>query len=259
MFLNYLVAAWRNARRDLGYAVLNVLGLALGFSVVILIWLFVLDELSYNSFLPGYRDVYVMKLTVAEAGQRPVTMEGTPERMAAELKLDFPEIASVTRTRTQSVGLRHGTVEAVENITWADPSFFSVLGYALLRGDPALALAQPDSVVLTRSLALKYFGTLDCLGRTSRGGPRSSSPDYGCRRRSADKLHAAVFGPAVRQDRLGQASHRRRHAAGAGPVKLGGRDLCPAAARYHTRHDHGTLPGIYPNALSRSRRARRTV
>ena len=166
MFVNYLVAAWRSARRDLAYAVLNVLGLALGFSVVILIWLFVLDELSYNSFLPGYRDVYVMKLTVAETGQRPVTMEGTPERMAAELKLDFPEIASVTRTRTQSVGLRHGTVEAVENVTWADPSFFSVLGYPLLRGDPALALAQPDSVVLTRSLALKYFGTLDCLGQT---------------------------------------------------------------------------------------------
>jgi putative ABC transport system permease protein len=166
MFLNYLVAAWRSARRDLAYAVLNVLGLALGFSVVILIWLFVLDELSYNSFLPGYRDVYVMKLTVAEAGQRPVTMEGTPERMAAELKLDFQEIASVTRTRTQSVGLRRGTVEAVENITWADPSFFSVLGYPLLRGDPALALAQPDSMVLTRSLALKYFGTPDCLGQT---------------------------------------------------------------------------------------------
>lgn len=166
MFRNYLVAAWRSARRDLAYAVLNVLGLALGFSVVILIWLFVLDELSYNSFLPGYRDVYVMKLTVAEAGQRPVTMEGTPERMAAELKLDFPEIAGVTRTRTQSVGLRHGTVEAVENVTWADPSFFSVLGYPLLRGDPTLALAQPDSMVLTRTLALKYFGTLDCLGQT---------------------------------------------------------------------------------------------
>jgi putative ABC transport system permease protein len=166
MFVNYLIAAWRSALRDWAYAVLNVLGLALGFSVVILIWLFVVDELSYNSFLPGYRDVYVMKLTIAETGQRPVTMEGTPERMAAELKLDFPEIASVTRTRTQSVGLRHGTVEAVENITWADPGFFSVLGYPLLRGDPAQALAQPDSIVLTRTLALKYFETLDCLGQT---------------------------------------------------------------------------------------------
>src|SRR5947209_7386704 len=108
MFRNCLVAAWRSAWRDRLYTLLNILGLALGFAVVILIWLFVRDELSYNSFLPGYRDVYVMKLTVAEAGQRPMTIGGTPLRMAAELKLDFPEIAAVTRTKTQSAGLRHG-------------------------------------------------------------------------------------------------------------------------------------------------------
>ncbi len=166
MFRNYLLAAWRSACRDRFYATLNVLGLGLGFAIVILIGLFVRDELSYNNFLPGYRDVYMMKLTIAEAGQRPVTMEGTPERMAAELKLDFPEIVAVTRTRTQSVGMRHGNVEAVENIIWADADFFGILGYPLLRGDPGTALTPPDSIVLTRTLAEKYCGTIDCVGRT---------------------------------------------------------------------------------------------
>jgi putative ABC transport system permease protein len=166
MFRNYLLAAWRSARRDRFYAMLNVLGLALGFAVVILIGLFVRDELSFNSFLPGYRDVYMMTLTIAEAGQRPVTMLGTPQRMAAELKLDFPEIVAVTRTRTQAAGVRHGNVEAVENIVWADADFFAVLGYPLLRGDPATALAEPDSIVLTRTLAEKYCGTIDCVGQT---------------------------------------------------------------------------------------------
>jgi putative ABC transport system permease protein len=166
MLRNYIMTAWRSARRDRFYALLNVIGLALGFAVVILIGLFVRDELSYNSFLPGYRDVYRMQVTIAEAGQRPVTWTGTPVRMAAELKLDFPEMVATARTVRQPIGLRHGDVEAVEKIMWVDPDFLAVLGYPLLRGDPATALADPDSIVLTRTLAEKYFGTIDCLGQT---------------------------------------------------------------------------------------------
>jgi putative ABC transport system permease protein len=164
MFRNCLAAALRSAWHDRFYAVLNVLGLALGFAVVILIWLFVRNELSYNSFLPGYQDVYWMKLTIAESGQRPITVRGSPASMAAALKLDFPEIIAATRTRTQFAGLRHAHVDAVENVLGVDPDFFKVLGYPMLRGDPATALAEPDSVVLTRALALKYFGTIDCVG-----------------------------------------------------------------------------------------------
>jgi putative ABC transport system permease protein len=166
MFRNCLAAALRSAYRDRFYAVLNVIGLALGFAVLMLIWLFVHDELSYNSFLPGYQDVYWVKLTMAQPGQRPVTWRGTPTRMAAELKLDFPEIAATTRTAFDGAGVRHGNVEAIETVIWVDPDFFDVLGYKLLRGDPATALAEPDSVVLTRSMANKYFGTIDCLGQS---------------------------------------------------------------------------------------------
>ena len=166
MIRHYLTAAWRSARHDWFYALLNVLGLALGFAVVLLIWLFVRDELSYNAFLPGYRDVYRAQLTIAEPGQRPITFTGTPAGMAAELKLDFPEIVATTRTRKVSAGLRHGNVEAVEAVHWVDADFFSVLGFPLLLGDPASALAQPDSAVVTRATAMKYFGHLNCLGET---------------------------------------------------------------------------------------------
>jgi putative ABC transport system permease protein len=166
MFRNYLAAAWRSAKRDRFYVALNVFGLAMGFTVVILIWLFVRNELSYNSFLPGYRDAYRVQLTIAEDGQRPFTSTGTPEQLAAELKLDFPEVVATTRTRRQAAGLRHGNSEAVELTMWADPEFFAVLGYKLLRGDPKTALADPNSIVLTRALAQKYFGTIDCLGQT---------------------------------------------------------------------------------------------
>jgi putative ABC transport system permease protein len=166
MFRNCLAAAWRNALHDRFYALLNVLGLALGLAVVMLIWLFVRDELTFNQFLPDYKDAYRVQLTIAEPGQRPITWGATPDRMAGELKLDFPEVAAVTRVARQSVGVRHAQITAAESIDWVDADFLSVLGYPLLRGDPRTALIQPDSIVLTRSLARKYFGTIDCLGQT---------------------------------------------------------------------------------------------
>jgi putative ABC transport system permease protein len=166
MFRNYLAAAWRSARRDRFYALLNVLGLALGFAAAIVIGLYVYDELGYDRFLPGYQNVYRVQLTNTEQDTPPVTLVNTPTEIAAELKLDFPEIAAVTRLAKQFVGLRHGDVEATESVMWVDADFLSVLGYKLLRGDPATAMAEPDSIVLTRSAAEKYFGTIECLGQT---------------------------------------------------------------------------------------------
>ena len=166
MFRNCFAAAWRNALRDRFFALLYVLGLVLGLAVVFLIWLFVRDELSYNHFLSGYQDVYRVQLTIAEPGQRPATWASTPERMAAELKLDFPEIAMIARDAKQSVGVRHGDVTAAEAIDWVDADFLNVLGFSLLRGDAGTALASPDSIVLTQTLARKYFGSIDCIGQT---------------------------------------------------------------------------------------------
>lgn len=166
MFRNCLAAAWRNARHDRFYAALNVLGFALGFAVAIMIGLYVRDELSYNDFLPGYQDDYRVQLTIAQSDERPVTWVATPDRMAAELKLDFPEIVAITRDAKQAVGVRRGEVNAAESVDWVDADFLAVLGFPLLRGDPATALAAPDSIVMTRSAALKYFGSIDCLGQT---------------------------------------------------------------------------------------------
>ena len=138
----------------------------MGFAIVVLIWLFVRDELSYNRFLDNYQDAYRLQLTIAEAGQKPVTWQGTPDRLAAELKLAFPDIVATARDVPESVGLRHNDVEATENIDWVDADFLKVLGFPLLQGNPATALSEPDSIVLTRTLALKYFGTILCLGQS---------------------------------------------------------------------------------------------
>jgi putative ABC transport system permease protein len=166
MLRNYLATAWRSARRDRFYALLNLLGLALGFAAALVIGLYVRDELGYDRFLPGSQDVYRVQLTTSEEGSPPVTLVNTPTLIGPELKLDFPEIIAMARMASQYVGLRHGDVEATESVAWVDADFLSVLGYKLLSGDPSTALAAPDSIVLTRSTAEKYFGTIDCLGQT---------------------------------------------------------------------------------------------
>jgi hypothetical protein len=77
---------------------------------------------------------------------------------------DAPEI--LASVRIDSVSLRRGTVEAVETIAVLEEGGFAALHVPLLRRDPAASLDEPGTIVLTRRLALKYFGSIDCLGRT---------------------------------------------------------------------------------------------
>ena len=166
MLGNLATAAWRAACRDRLHAILNVLGLSLGFAAAIVIGLFVRDELSFDMFLPDYQHVYALQPTFLEEGRTPESFDSSPNTVAAEFKLDFPETVAIARFAGQNAGLRHGEVEANEKLDAADPSFFDVLGYPLLRGDAADALARPDSIVLSKALALKYFGTVDCVGQS---------------------------------------------------------------------------------------------
>jgi len=163
MYRSYLIAAWRNASRDWFHALLNVVGLALGFAASILIGLYVRDELTFNQFLPGYEDIYRAQITISEPGQRPLTSASMPSQIAGELRLDFPEIVATARYVHQYSAFRHGDVESNEYVEAVDPNYLQVIRAPLLRGEPT-ALVEPDTVVLVRSMALKYFGTVDCVG-----------------------------------------------------------------------------------------------
>jgi putative ABC transport system permease protein len=166
MFRHYLVTAWRSASRDRLHSLINVTGLAVGLAASILIALFIRHELSYEDFLDGKDRVYRVS-TVFEAPDRaPDWMSDAPDHIRDALALDFPEMAALARLSGDTVVLRHGAVEASERIFWADPGFLSVLGFKTIAGDAATALDAPDSVVLTRSMARKYFGTDTPLGST---------------------------------------------------------------------------------------------
>jgi putative ABC transport system permease protein len=166
MLGNYLTSALGNLLRNKLHAAINLCGLALGLATAILIGLYVRDELTFEHFLPGYQDVYRLETVDAGEDNKPEFSSSAPNELAAALRENFPEFTAITRRTGAFYGVRHGTVEATEVFYSVDPDFLRVLGVPLVAGDPATALATPQSILLPRSLALKYFGTTDCVGQT---------------------------------------------------------------------------------------------
>ena len=180
MWRNYLASALGSLSRSRLYAVLNVTGLALGVSAALLIALFVRDEYSYDRFFPGYRDVYLLTESKDVIDRRLLAERwdfSFPD-LAAKLSVQFPHMASVARIMTADnpPHIRHGQVEADETgFLWVDPSFFRVIPLKSLAGDPGTALVTPDSVVLTRTAARKYFGRDKPLGELLEVNPALGS------------------------------------------------------------------------------------
>ena len=166
MFGNYLSAALGNLIRNKLHAAINLFGLALGLASAILIGLYVRDEVTFEHFLPNYERIYRVGSIEAYRDAKPKLVPGTPHDLAAALRDGFPEFAEVTRMTDTRYGIRSGTAEATETVLSVDPNFLRVIDLKMLGGDPATALAAPESIVLSRAMALKYFGTVDCLGRT---------------------------------------------------------------------------------------------
>jgi putative ABC transport system permease protein len=166
MFRNYLMAALRNLARNRLYAGINIGGLAVGFAAAILIGLFVRDEFSYDSFIPGHQHVYRVSTIRIVPGRGPIFVQVVPPDVAAWIKLDFPEVQSVARLASEQVGLRHGNFETSDYIAWADPNIFEVLPLKVYAGNLRTALQRPDAIVLTRQMARKYFGRDNPIGET---------------------------------------------------------------------------------------------
>jgi putative ABC transport system permease protein len=164
MFQSYLAAALRNLLRNGVYAVINILGLALGFSAVILIALFVRDEYSYDSFFPDHSRVYNVTEVVNPPGNGLLRIGVVASNIAGAMKLDFPEVEAVTRLAPAQVSLRHGGVDNSAFIHWADPNFFDFFPLKVMAGNPGEALKKPDALVLTRKAARRYFGRDDVVG-----------------------------------------------------------------------------------------------
>jgi putative ABC transport system permease protein len=166
MFRNYWMAALRNLSRNRFYAGISITGLSIGLCAVLLAGLVIRNQTSYDHFIRGYQRTYLAASALLPTDRAPFYDTHTPSWMAPLLKLKFREIEAIGRVADQDVRLRRGDIEAKEKIYWADRNVFEVLQLSATHGDLRAALQRPDGIVLTKSMARKYFGRDDPLGET---------------------------------------------------------------------------------------------
>ena len=166
MLRNMMLASLGNLARNRLYAAINIGGLAIALAAAILIGLFVRSDLTFDRFIPGFAQVWRLSIDLIPPQGAPLPLAEARSDLAAFLMADFPQVQSIARIAPGQPMVRSAHAEAVEKVYSADPAIFEVLPLPAYAGDPKTALARPDSLVLTRRMARKYFGREDVVGQT---------------------------------------------------------------------------------------------
>jgi putative ABC transport system permease protein len=167
MIRNFLLTSLRNLRRYKAYSLINIAGLSVGLACTLLILLWVKNETSFDSFHEHADRLYRVVNTEVLSGGETSSYSQCSMNLAQILKAENPEIVETVRFRKlgKSV-MAAGNRRFLETgIAYADPSIFTSFTYPLLRGDAGQALADPNSIVLSRRTAAKYFPGQDPMGK----------------------------------------------------------------------------------------------
>lgn len=166
MVWNYGKIALRNLLKHKGYSTINVLGLAVGMGVFLLVGLFIRYELSYDTFHSGAERTYrIIKEDPSNFYQGSNRFALTPVPLVGVLDAEIPGIERAAQISSVSGLLRAGDYSAIRDGLFATTSFFDVFSFPLLQGDPSTALLAPGSIVLTANEAATLFGSENALGK----------------------------------------------------------------------------------------------
>jgi len=168
MLKNYLKIALRNIGRHKGYSFINIAGLAIGMAVCILILVFVRNELSYDTYHEHKDRIYrIERRWFAADGSVRSSLCSVAPSFIPLLEEEFPEMEHVVRILGSGDTLitfgENNFVE--ERLYFAEHDIFDVLTIPLIEGNPQTALNNPKSIVLSESMALKYFGDEEPMGK----------------------------------------------------------------------------------------------
>jgi putative ABC transport system permease protein len=166
MIKNYIKTAFRSLTKNKGFTIINVLGLALGLATCLLIVFYVFDELSYDRYNVKADRIYRVNDDIKFGGNTN-SYAVSPAPMAAAMKADFPEIEQVLRFREKGGNqVKKGNQNIQEDMMiYADPSVFDVFTLPMVNGNPATALTEPHTVVITEQIAQKYFNKTNVVGQ----------------------------------------------------------------------------------------------
>jgi putative ABC transport system permease protein len=162
MLKNYFKIAWRNLLRNPAYSAINIVGLATGISACLLIFLYVQHELTYDREIPNSENIYRIVSNINFQGKND-HFGLSPIPLSEHMQREIPEVKQSARLgaidkQTIWVG-QQPFLE--DHLVFADSTFFEVIPYTFLAGDPRTALDAPRSIVLSEELAIKFFGSAD--------------------------------------------------------------------------------------------------
>ncbi|MEO9869845.1 ABC transporter permease [Ekhidna sp.] len=176
MIKNYYKVSMRSILRNKTFSFLNISGLSVGIASCILILIYVNNELSYDTYNSNYENTYRVIHYYGEQGAEP-NFSSLPTNeyqvwgnapAAPSMQSFFPEVHQVFRFTSDSPWLisYNGITFSETGILFADSTAFDVFDWKMLAGDPKTALVRPNTVVLTKELAKKYFGDENPVGKT---------------------------------------------------------------------------------------------
>jgi putative ABC transport system permease protein len=172
MLRNYFITAWRNILRNKAGSFINVFGLTMGITCALLIAIFIQNELSYDRFHKDANRIYQVILN-GNMNDEEFWAGNTPPPVGAALFNNIPEIESYTRFyKPNDVVVRfqeNGTMQKFfteRNVLAVDSNFLQVFDFKKVEGDAATALMKPGSVAITETMAKKYFGKENGIGKT---------------------------------------------------------------------------------------------
>jgi putative ABC transport system permease protein len=160
MFKNLLLVAIRNFKRDKWYSLLNILGLTIGITFSLFLIFYIKDELSYDRYNEKADRIYRVNSNIKEQDKDTMRWAVTPFPMGPALSKDYPEVEEAVRfVSNGNVMFKTGDLKIYQDKVFVvDSNIFKVFTHKFIEGNPSTALIEPRSMVLTQSVAEKFFG-----------------------------------------------------------------------------------------------------
>jgi putative ABC transport system permease protein len=167
MLRNYLKTAINSLLRSKFFSLVNILSLAIGMTVCLLIFMYIVNELSYEKFQKNRKDIFRLSLIWGSEDSK-MKFAGSMPALAPAIISEVPEAEVAIRVRKgydAVVKINNEEEFAEENLFFSDPEIFRIFSFSLVQGDPEHALEDPFSVVLSEKASRRYFGNASALGR----------------------------------------------------------------------------------------------
>ncbi|GAA5028306.1 ABC transporter permease [Marivirga lumbricoides] len=169
MLKNYLKIAWRNLRKHKLYSAINVIGLSVGVACSLMIALYVLHEMSYDNFHQNSENIYRLNRDI-KVGENFYHFAISPAPVASFMKEEIPEVEKAVRLRNLGSFLvkRPEMSQSFKEtrLIFADSGFFDLFSFQLLKGNPSQQLKEPNTIVLSRTMADKYFRNESAINKS---------------------------------------------------------------------------------------------